>query len=568
MRRIIVFFVAILLILAMTVGVSAATSASRLAIYATVATDGSCQVTATLTLRLEQNEGVAFPIPREAANVTINGTRARTYNSGDVKFVEISGVLGGVTGTVSVTLNYTLYNLVGTNAIGGLELQLPLLSGFAYPIEEMEFSVTLPGMVQVLPSFSSGYHQAGIEQYLSCSKNGAALTGKSLQAMKDHETLVMTLPVEETLFPSLNKPLESSTGDDIAMGICAVLALLYYLAFIRISIPHRQKTASPPDGYSAGQLASILTLQGSDLSLMVLSWAQLGYLRIRKDARGRVSLYRQMDMGNERSPYEQRCFQALFARRDLVDTAGLQYAMLGRSLARSRADAGRMLSGRVGNPLIFRVFAALMGLFSGVGVGIVLGHGSALQGFWIAVFAILGAFCAWQIQSWASGLFLRSKGGMVKALLLAAFWLLLSHLAGELTAGVLTVLGQLIAGLLLSFGGRRSDSGLQAMELVLGLRRYLREFTPEQARSASHADPDYFFSLLPWALALGMDKRFAKCFGKQRMQQCPYLTDDQAQNLTAEQWSRQMRTVLSAMELRRRQMPLERLQKVLQSLRR
>jgi len=64
-RRIIVFFVAILLILAMTVGVSAATSASRLAIYATVATDGSCQVTATLTLRLEQNEGVAFPIPRE-----------------------------------------------------------------------------------------------------------------------------------------------------------------------------------------------------------------------------------------------------------------------------------------------------------------------------------------------------------------------------------------------------------------------------------------------------------------------------------------------------------------------
>ena len=73
---------------------------------------------------------------------------------------------------------------------------------------------------------------------------------------------------------------------------------------------------------------------------------------------------------------------------------------------------------------------------------------------------------------------------------------------------------------------------------------------------------------LPWALALGMDKRFAKCFGKQRMQQCPYLTDDQAQNLTAEQWSRQMRTVLSAMELRRRQMPLERLQKVFQSLRR
>ena len=37
-----------------------------------------------------------------------------------------------------------------------MQLQLPLLSGFGYSVDVLEFSVTLPGNVEALPTFSSG----------------------------------------------------------------------------------------------------------------------------------------------------------------------------------------------------------------------------------------------------------------------------------------------------------------------------------------------------------------------------------------------------------------------------
>ena len=48
---------------------------------------------------------------------------------------------------------------------------------------------------------------------------------------------------------------------------------------------------------------SRLTFTGADLTMMVFSWAQLGYLVIHLDDNGRVMLHKRMDMGNERSSF-------------------------------------------------------------------------------------------------------------------------------------------------------------------------------------------------------------------------------------------------------------------------
>ena len=75
----------------------------------------------------------------------------------------------------------------------------------------------------------------------------------------------------------------------------------------------------------SGEVGSILSLQGGNLNMMVFSWAQLGYLLIEAKSGGKVRLYRQMEMGNERSAFEQRCFKQLFGRRDTVDAGSVRY---------------------------------------------------------------------------------------------------------------------------------------------------------------------------------------------------------------------------------------------------
>ena len=144
--------------------VSAAAGAELVSTTAMVNSDGSCHVSMAVTLVGDgSNENVYFPLPAGASGIRVNGSRVLASKSGDALQVNLKKYVKNVTGEVSVNIQYDLYGLVTETQIGTLELQLPLLSGFGYPIEALEFTVTLPGMAEQLPAFTSGYHQSSIE---------------------------------------------------------------------------------------------------------------------------------------------------------------------------------------------------------------------------------------------------------------------------------------------------------------------------------------------------------------------------------------------------------------------
>ena len=133
--------------------------------------------------------------------------------------------------------------------------------------------------------------------------------------------------------------------------------------------------------------------------------------------------------------------------------------------------------------------------------------------------------------------------------------------------GFLVPGAQLLAGLMLSFGGRRTEEGRQAAASVLGFYYYLLTVDKNEIRRINLQDSDYFHNLAPYALALGMDKIFAKKFGNQGIVPCPYLTTGMDGHRSALEWSALMRKTVAAMDSRRRQMPLERLQKIIAGFR-
>lgn len=568
MKKLAVLLVLCMLICTLAGTASAATGANKITSFITVAPDGSCQVTTTVTLHLEQAAGsLAFPVPAQAYNVTLNGSRVRTQYYADAQQVDLSGILGSIVGDVSFTINYAMSDLVSYNEQGVLQLNLPLLSGFAYPVELYELSLTLPGSITGQPSFSSGYYQTSIEEILSYSVNGATLTCYSTAQLKDHETMSLTLRVDEETFVSITIPIPRTPADDIALAVFAVLAILYYLIFLRCPIPQIRKRANAPDSYSAGQLKSILNLQGADLSLMILSWAQLGYVLIHDNGKGQVTVYKRMEMGNERSNFEQKVFAKLFSRKNEVQTWSLFYANLVQSVAASRYDAAQMLKRNSGNPLILRVLGCLAGAASGVAIGIVLGTGTALQGFWIVVYGILGALVVWGLCGWGATLLVRNRTGGWIATVLGILWIGLGFLAQEWILAVAAVGTGLLCSLLLAFGGRRNESGVERMETVLGLRSYLKKFTAEQAQQACSLDPEYFFTMAPWALALAVNRKFARRFGNQKLEMCPYVMLDKEVSLSAKQWSKRLHQTLSDMDRRARQMPVERIRRAINGFR-
>ena len=570
MRRFFAVALAFVLLIGLLVGtVSADTCANSINVYATVASDQSCQVTVTAMLHLEQMAGTLyFPVPAEAESVTLNGSRVTTTKTAAGRQVDLSGILGNLVGDFSITITYILRDVVEYDENEILKLQLPLLEGFAYPVESLEYSVTLPGAVASKPAFSSGYHKANIEQDLQTQQSGPVISGKATKTLKDHETLTMTLTVSEEMFPQNRIELPDYEFTKVFMWVCVALALLYWLIFLRCGVPRRITSAAAPEGFSAGQLGSVLHMQGADLTLMVFTWAQLGYLFVGKGKGGRILLYKQMDMGNERSAFEQKCFRSLFGRRNVVDTGELHYVEQWQKANRMNPGIQELIHPKTGNMKIFRALAALVGLFCGISVGLTIGTGAALRWALVIGMALVGFLFSWHIQQWAESLFLWRKKSLWKAVVLSVLWLVLCILGKVFTMGAWTVVFQLLAGLLSAFGGRRTDAGMQASAEVLGLRRYLRKLSKNDLERICRNNPEYFFSVAPYVVAFGAGKRFSKLFGKAQLPDCPYMDFGSEVKLTAFGWSERLHQVADAMDSRRKKMWTERITGLMRGVKR
>ena len=554
MRRLMILFLCLLLL---TGTVSAADQATSIQSTTTVGTDGSCQVTMIVAIHLDKgDDSLVFPLPADARSVKLNNTRARCTYTDDAVEVSLSKVTGGAAGDFTLTFSYQLEQAVHTEEEIGQVLTVPLLQGFAYPVEQLEFSVTLPGPFEAKPTFSSGYHQESIESSITYSINGATVNGVLSDRLQDHETLAMRLLVPAELFPTVTVAAHENGPYQLAMAVFFLLALLYWFLKMRCLPLHRVHCSTPPEGITAGEIGCRLTLRGADLTLMVLSWAQLGYLSIRMDQRGRVFLHRRMNMGNERSAFENHYFHLLFAKKQVVTGTGHRYANLCRRVENEHPGVKNGLLAGSGNPKFFLLLTSLVGLAAGAAVGSALGMTTIMRILLAAVLGLGGCYGSLQIQKLTQRLFLRPPAILWPGLVSMAVFLLLSLLSGQPVMGLTAVLLQLLAGVMASYGGRRTDLGRQTANEILGLRRYLRTVSYEELQRIVSSNPDYYFEMAPYALALGVDKAFAARFQKLSQPSCTYLSLGKDVPRSASDWQQQLSRVteiLDAAQLKKKQ---------------
>lgn len=575
MKRVLILLSCLILALSLCVGASAAdnTRAYSVNVFATVSGDGSCEVSSTVTLHIETPlKDLTYPVPVNASNITLNGSPVLTEKTDTARLVSLNRILGGMTGDFSFAVGYSIHSAVDPvvsdeedteETVKKLQLELPMLAGFAYPIDELQFSVNLPGVVSQNPYFISGYHQANIEKDLTYSISGGNIAGRSWTALKDHETLTMYLPATEEMFPQTRMELPKVNGVIPLLGICAALALLYWLLFLRNALPIRNYPAVAPEGFGAGQVGTILSMEGADLCLMAFSWAQLGYVVLRMDRRGKVFILKRMDMGNERTAFEQKCFYKLFAHRDLVDTSSMAFQRLCQ-LVRVQKSAPQLFRSKgTGSIKLFRVIMAAVGLLSGACFGILLGNMLDYGWVFMLVLSCVGLICSWHIQAWPQGVFLHHRIRLFVAAVLCLLWLSLGIAIGQFPLALVAVLLQVVGGFLAAFGGRRTEEGRTAMGQTLRLRGYLTKLNAKQIQQLCHENPEFFFDMAPYVMALGCDSVFARRFGKSRLPVCPYIQASNTRGLTAKQWSQLMRAILEGMTARQRRVSLDGLHSVM-----
>ncbi|MBQ8833571.1 MAG: DUF2207 domain-containing protein [Oscillospiraceae bacterium] len=562
-------FLAVLVMLVLMVGVitvpaSAESMASKVDTTISINTDGDCSVSMAVTLHLETPDSdLVFPLPGNATNITLNGSSARTTKNGSTIDVNIGNLAENMVGDFTITFGYIIPGAVTvdmdsllTSGTPLLRLDLPILCGFEYPIQELKIVITLPSAVTYVPSFYSTYQQNSFESNIKPIVNGSMITGASTTGLNDHESVSMAMYVTEVMFPGVSTYVRTGNPEIWPMIGFAVAALLYWLLFLRALPLIRTRTVTPPEGLNAGELGCHLTLAGVDLTMLVMHWAQMGYILIQLDG-GRVLLHKRMDMGNERRRFERTVYKSLFGTRRVVDATSSQYARLHQKVARTIPDERDLLRSKSGGMKIFRGLLCISQVFCGICVAMNMTSTLALQILLSLIFGIVGAVSAWQIQEIAYRTHLRGKTRVYIGLMCMLLWIALGFLCGEILIPLCAVLVQFLMSYFAAYGGRRTDVGRHDAGQILGLRSYLKKISKEDVQRIQKSDPDYFFNMAPYALALGIIHPFAKNFGSKKLDQCPYLMTRVHGRRTADEWADMMAQTADLMDARQRRMEYE-----------
>lgn len=568
MKRILTLFACIILLAGcLCIPVSAESAASSVNLMCTVNSEGDCFATMTVNLRLEAaTDKLYFPLPLNAKNITLGGSPASTTKSSAATLVDISKLSRDYVGELALRFEYTIPEAVQITKFNEgtiseewrLLLTIPLLSGFDYPVENLSFTITMPpGQMTNRPTLTSIYRQASIESDIPFQVAGSQIIGATKTIMNDHEGVTLTMIVPESMFPTVSTYVREGNPELPYIIAFAVLALLYWILTLRTWPIIRTQTTTPPEGITAGELGCRLTLSGGDLTMMVFSWAQLGYLYIALDDRGRVLLHKRMDMGNERSKFENNVYKMLFSNRSTVDATGYNYANLVRKVQKIVPQERSMYRKNSGNVRIFRGLACVSQMLCGVCVAMNMTAILPLAILMAVILVPFGMVTAWLIQDVAYRTHLRGKVPVLIGFVCLLIWIILGILCGQVWIPLCCSLGQWLYGYLAAYGGRRSELGRHDAGQVLGLRHYVKHLPKDNIGRFLKNDPDYYFNYAPYALALGVINPYSKAFNGRKLEPCPYLITKTSEKRPADEWGHILADVADLMDYKSRRMQIE-----------
>lgn len=513
--------------------------------------DGTCRITQTLTLNLETSENeLHFPLGAGAKKPEIAGYQAKQYIEDGITCLRLSSTTG-FAGSRTFTVTYTLEDLV-TEADGVQTLDIPLLCAkWEYPIEHYDFTVMMPQAFDAKPSFLSGYRGDVIEDFLTLRAQSGVLDGSVTTALKDRESLNLTLELESGYFSGAYAKWSASWVATAFLIVFALLALVYWALMLR-SAPLRVVSRNlPPDSTQPGDIPYLLCCGKSSFNMTVCHWASLGYLSVLVSRKGDVALRRRVEMGNERRKLDQKLFALLFGGGDTCDGASMTFKRTAAKAieATPRFWQRRLYQKNSGSVLIMRALCALC-----AAVAMLLTMSMLLPVMtarWLLLFLcfilggalsvlIMRGFAAWQLRDYV-GLGLAAAAGLAM--------LILARAGGGIVTMLAAVALSLFTGWQTLHGGRRTALGNQFIEQTLGFRRYLRRITNNHIKTMLARDPQYFYRTLPYAEAMGMGAEFAARFAALDLEPCEWFSEEKEAARNSKEFYSHWKEALAMLEV-------------------
>ena len=314
-----------------------------------------------------------------------------------------------------------------------------------------------------------------------------------------------------------------------ATGVPVALALLFGGLWARFGRrQHIVETIEfrPPEGITPAEIGLIIdgVLDKKDMVSMFVYFAQKGYMKIEETEKKRFVFTKLKDIDENEKRFAQVLFNGLFEEGDVVHSKEL-----GESFALSYRDACNALEDSYGDivplstTLLQRVGGVALYLFA-VGVPFAaISYMLRPEGyiFGTILTALVAAWTTARIRnSYKRRLSGKKSGSKAYRIF---FWVVDAAFLLATAVGIGNAFESVIVGALyfLGFGAcqffnvycdRISDKAARYMGQILGLRTFIKTAEVDRIEALVEEDPEYFFSVLPYAYVMGLTNKWIKKF--------------------------------------------------------
>ena len=367
----------------------------------------------------------------------------------------------------------------------------------------------------------------------------------------DSLALAVTLPSGYFYVRSTAIPMIHVTYLFVGMLLVLLLLMVYWRLRLRTPRLEVSPRLLTPGGLLACQLSQMLDGGTCDVAVLVLEWANLGYLTIQSSKKGYVILTRMIPMGNERSKAEQRLFTRIFATGNRVAaTPGRFSAAAARFRAASRRSLNRVIFDRKGGNVVFLQIPCRILLAIGIGyiAYSLLPDGSAFL-FLAVLIGIVGfLYSIYLHDALARWVSLRRFSPRTLGLLLVALLILiLGLMSGAFLEAATGLFACCFSAIATASGPRRSQRGRDLLMQTRGLKLFYRKVSWQQLQVITGRNDRFFQAQYPKAAALGVDKAFAARFERLPTPRPEWLPGGSGKTTSAAALQRRLADILKSL---------------------
>ena len=468
-------------------------------------------------------------------DIDVENETYETYSENGNKVIQIGDADYTVSGNKTYKISYTVKNRDDGNDEYDEFYYNVLPHGWQTSIDKAFVTVnfeTKNGKAPDLSKFelySGSYGESGDEKFESRAQ-GNIIFANSVAPLECNEGATLRVKLPDDYFSGEEKnPLLSAIIVLVAIAVAAIVILLK-LRFGRKKDVIPVVNFYPPEDMTSADIGYVLDgiVDSKDIVSLIIYWADKGYLLISEEKK-EIRLTKLKDISQNATSYEKDMFLALFNGRETVTTAELK-----ESFYKSIEDAKIGISHHYTSSKdrkIFKpsstvagIFACLLSaipmamlVFAGFSIKIVseLAIAAGVIGTIMTIFALIFlTILNFKKNAMSKTSFIVSR---FFAVCVFAIALAVSAAVGFLmfkmpVETMVSLLSAVVCSYIAVDMRTLTERGCKLTGEILGFKEFIKTAELDKLNALVLENPQYFYSVLPYAYVMGLSDKWAKKF--------------------------------------------------------